>query len=450
MSQCHRQHVRSFCWALGLVVAVAWAQAEETIGPRTPVAWIEGRPVRLIDLENELLRKEGADALRHLVSLQLERIPWSRLADDDVILAMGNWQVPRILLVAELLDERGPEVRNELINLRMMRMALERYGIEITGAVLHRELERQEAAFRRRLEERDLPIVPFANYLEERQGISLDEYMAEEAFQMAAGLHALVFEHSVLAPTPEAEEALLRDHFVRHRDRFGDREAYRLAVIHRPFDERALGDERPAVPVTEERKATQRRSIAQLRQDILADNSLSFERAWSFWGRPYDPGANSGGQIGWVDRRGRPSVDGAMPVPPTIMEEVFAQAKNFDRSTGADLLEVLEHDAGLVLVKVLAHRPASFPAFEAVRDQVRRDLIISDLTHWSNQMRLRIRQETEVRFAGWNEIVAARQGAAQQYRKALEHSYRPARSQAPEGLVPPVMPAEEPDVQAED
>lgn len=431
MNHAYRQSMLSWCWILGLLWAAIPGQAEDEIGPRTPVAWIEDRPVRLIDLENELLRKEGADALRHLVSLQLERIPWSRLSDDDVILAMGNWQVPRVLLVSELLEERGPEVRNELINLRMMRMALERHGIEITGAILHQELERQEAAFRQRLEERDLPIVPFANYLQERQGISLDEYMAEEAFQMAAGLHALVYAHSVLAPTPEAEEALLRDHFVRHRDRFGETEAYRLAVIHRPFSERALGDDRPTGPITEERKVGQRRSMAQLRRDILADNSLNFERAWSFWGRSYDPGANSGGQIGWVDRRGRPSVDGAMPVPTAIMEQVFAQAEGFDRSTGAQLLEVLEHEDGLVLVKVLAYRPASFPAFADVRHQVRRDLITSDLTQWSNQMRLRIRQETEVRFAGWNEIVAGRRAAAQRYREALEHSYRPTREQGP-------------------
>ncbi|MFW5752971.1 MAG: hypothetical protein ACOCYV_02850, partial [Planctomycetota bacterium] len=360
----------------------------------TPVAWVDGAPILLRDLETSLLRKEGTETLMQLVSRQLENIPWSRLGDDDVLVAMGNWQVPRILLVSELLAEAGPKVRNELVNLSMVRHALERHGIEITGEVLYEELSRQERVFRRKLEEKDLPIVPFASYLEQKEGLDLEAYMAQASFRMAAGLHALVLEKTIVAPDAQAEEQLLRDHFAQHPDRFGDPAAVKLAVIHRPFDDSApeAGGEGAVSPAVKER---QRRSVERLRADIIADNQLDFARAWRFWGRAYDPGANSGGQVGWVDADGRPSVDGARPLPASVMDEIFAAATEADLAAGGVFLPVLEHADGLLLVRVLARRDADYPPFAAVRDAVRRDFIESDIAHWTDQMRQMIRRETE-------------------------------------------------------
>lgn len=422
-------------WTLASAAPVASAEQEPAapaITGATPVAWVDGAPILLRDLETSLLRKEGTETLMQLVSRQLESIPWSRLEDDDVLVAMGNWQVPRILLVSELLAEAGPKVRNELVNLSMVRRALERHGIEITGEVLYEELSRQERVFRRKLEEKDLPIVPFASYLEQKEGVDLETYMAEASFRMAAGLHALVLEKAIVAPDAATEEQLLRDHFARYPDRFGDPAAVRLAVIHRPFDDSAPeagggGEVAPAV------KKQQRRSVERLRADIIAENQLDFARAWRFWGRAYDPGANSGGQVGWVDADGRPSVDGARPLPAAVMDEIFAASEAADLAAGAVFLPVLEHADGLLLVRVLDRREAAYPPFAAVRDAVRRDFIESDIAHWTDQVRQMIRRETEVRFAGsgaepgWNEIVEARRKAAARYREALGHEFRPGR-----------------------
>jgi hypothetical protein len=381
----------------------------------TPVAWVDGEPITLRQLEDEMLRKEGADKLIELVERQLTVMPWQELDDDDVLLAMGQWQVPRVLLAARLLEEVGPKVRTDLVGMTVVHQAMERHGVVVDDAALREELERQEAAFHQILAEKDQPRVPFANYLQVQEGQTLEEYMSSEAFRLAAGLHALVYKLAPLAATIEEETAILREHFQAHRPRFGKAEAWRLAIIHRPYQ----------VPSGQEGVDDQIRNEAVTTLQHLAGqiadgrNHFTFAKAWKYWGRPFDPGADSGGVIGWVGRNGEPSVEDAQPLPPALIDDIAAA---IDDAAGEDfplLLPVCAHERGVALVQVLGHRPADLPAYEDVAWEVRKDYIRQDLEKWTSKVRTRLQREAEVRFASWPALLQRRKEDTAAYEQAL-------------------------------
>jgi len=378
------------CGALVATGGTCWAAGSD------PVVTVNGEPITLRELEDELLRKEGVERLRELIDDRLAHIDWAALEDDDVIVEIGGRRLDRLTVAAQLLKDEGGRVRRELLNIALVRQALAAERIEIDQEVLDAEFARQETEFDRRLREKGDTIVPFVDYLRVSEEMSVEEYMQQEGFRMGAGLHELVHRRA------EIEEEVLRRHFEQHRqERFSSPEAVRLRVIHIPYRSRELPDGQ--VVVDAEHKLTLPKVMNRIFEDIAAGN-LSFVRAWQAYGRPHDPQAGEGGDVGWVDREGGRAKPGTRRIPPTVVERTFEA----DLADGPVLLPPVVHEQGVDLVEVTDRRAAQRPDFAAVREEVRADYIEANLDRLTQELVSEIGKEAEVEYHSLGRLTAER------------------------------------------
>ena len=371
---------------------------------RLAVATVGDAVITLRELEDELLRREGRQFLDMALGNFLDGIDWAALEDDETLVSIRGHHITRLALVVPLLQRQGDAVRGELISIAMTEQALARHGISLGPAVIQAELERQDAQFRAVLEREGQPAMAFRDYIQHSQGMTLADYVAQDGFRIAAGLHELVHR---LAEVPDQA---LREHYARQIGRFSRLEGVETAIIRIPYRRTVIGGQ--DLPDPGHVRAL-RSTMNEIRSDILAqDNDFDFARAWQVWGRAYDQSARDGGAIGWVDRNGEASVIGVEAVPPTVTEAIFtaAAAAQGDEGSGfPQLLEPIAYPDGVALVMINGYREADRPSYEAVHELVRRDYIEANLGELTSGVLQQVRRDTEVVFESFPPLVQQRQ-----------------------------------------
>ena len=394
---------------VGLATSVWSADEQQLPGGDEVVAYINGEPFTLRQLENELLRKEGVETLEKLIHEQLQGVRWDKLEDRDVLLAVGGWQIPRVGLAAKLLEEQGGAVREEMISQLIVRQRLEKENIQITHEVLQREFERHEKELHAKLQASEKPLIALQSYIE-ANGKTVESYMAEEGFRLGAGLHELV--HKLV----EVRDENLKEYFARHSAMFAVSEALEISVIHFPFVE---GD------VTIDDKIKEQRRIAgrQIFRDIETGKT-EFAKAWQWWTKGFDPAAGVGGHQGWVDKNGRPEQERRRRLPTTLMELAFAEVERRGLEAGPLLMAPFEHDGGIELIRIEGYRPARNPGFKQLREKIQWHYIEDHIEQLTKITMTRIRKEAEVDRKSFAQMVIKRRGEADAFLNELSQVKR--------------------------
>lgn len=356
------------------------------------VVRVNGQPITMSDLTHELLRREGVDQLEKAVSSLLADIDWSAIDADEEVLRVRGRGVTKRRLADELLREHGAKVRREMISIAIVRQALAAEGLVVTQRLLEREMERQRQRFESRTRVEGQPRVLFEDWLSVHKGRSIEQYMQEDGFAMAAGLHELVHRRTTVG------EGELRRHYAEHFERrFAKPERVDMSILYIPF--RTL----PGADGAREVDAEHRESLAlvmqQLHRDIAAER-VPFVRAWALYAQPYDPDADQGRVLG-VPRSGWRG-EGMRRIP----EAVVSRAFELPASRLPVLLEPITHQEGMELVRVEARHPAQRPSFEEIRDQVRADFIETHLERLTQGLMTRLRAAARIDYEHeWSELL---------------------------------------------
>src|SRR5262245_18916586 len=109
------------------------------------VAVVNGETLTLRMLEDSMLRKEGAELVEELVQRELDKMPWTELKDDDVIVQIANWRLRRVGLAAQLLGTSAGKVRDELINITLVKQAMAAAGLTVGDEDIKNEIARMQA-----------------------------------------------------------------------------------------------------------------------------------------------------------------------------------------------------------------------------------------------------------------------------------------------------------------
>jgi len=381
-----------------LLFSIALPAAD--IDPRQEtVATVNGEGISLRRLEDELLKKEGAEAVQELVAKQLDAVEWETVKDDDTLLAMPGWRLPRLPVAAVLLDRKGGEVREDLINLILVQQALAQADLRIDSALLDKERETMERRFYDRLERENQPWVRFDNYIQEVRGMSLEEWVQQPGFRVLAGVHALLYQ------TYQIPENELRSYFRANKDAYGVSEAVSVWVLFMPFQTN------PQQEVTSaSRQATI--SLATNFYRSMQSKKMTWEKVYRLLGGRDE----KLGYKGWVDRQGRAETLGEADVPAAVIEQAFRHRPRGDQP---ELLEPILHRSGVTIMQVADYRPGQVADFDQLRDQIQRDYIDADLEKWSTRFMNQLRRDAKIDYASMPGLVEARR---QQARVLLEQT----------------------------
>ncbi|MDA3962732.1 MAG: peptidylprolyl isomerase [Planctomycetota bacterium] len=341
-----------------VLAAAAAAEADPAESPT--VVTVNGEAITLRVLEDELLRKEGVEKAEEMVHDFLTLVDWDAISDSDELVSIAGQRLTRLQLAAYLLRENGSDVRRELINITLVRQALDRSGLLLNQKLLDSEWDRQEREFQEQMASKGEAQVTFADFLRVKEEKSREEWMNEDGFRMAAALHELVHRQTKVDPDT------LKEYFEANKARFTKTAAARLRVIYRPWPVVRLGDRQV---LDAGRQEDSRNAMRALGRDIHSGR-LSFDKAWEAWGKPHDQ-HTTGGKIGWVDYTGVPERPGARPLPKEAMDIAAA----VDLSNGPVLLPPIEHAGGIDLILVQERREASQPVFDNLQDEIHRAVI---------------------------------------------------------------------------
>lgn len=390
--------IRRVAGFLALVLAGAvHGSAAEPAPTDAPVVTVNDETIDLQRLESELLGREGIEKTEELVHQYLGQIDWDDFGDDEAILSVGGRRLTRLQLVAHLLGEHAAEVRGELINLTLVRQALDRSGILLDQELLDAEWDRQVRQFQARMAERGETQARFVDYLEVHRGMTRREWMREPGFRMAAALHALVHRQT------EVDEETLRAYFRTNEDSFDRSAAARVRVIFKPWATTRLAGQE-VIDAT--RRESSREAMRQVGRDIQAGR-MRFATAWRAWGRPHDPQTDDG-LVGWVDADGQPERPGARSLPVEAMQIALAQ----NLSEGPVLLPPIEDERGIFLIRVEDRRSARDAEFAQVVDEVAYAVIEERLETLTQRFMQRLRQEAQVEYHSLTALVEQRRRAA--------------------------------------
>lgn len=365
-----------------LLPLLALVAAEPADRRQAVVATVGGEAITLGQLEDEMLRREGGELLGDLVREALGTIPWRDLPEEGPVLVLPAGSLTRADLVAKLMPVHGAELLEELINLRVASVALERAGIAVDDRLLDAEVARAERKLAALLAKQGLPNMDLDTFLKDSKGTTLAEYRAQPGFRiLIAGLHALVKREAV----NQVGEEALKARFERDRARWALAEACDCSVLFIPFELTPGPDGRPQVTPAERERRTG--VVASLHRQIAAQQ-MTFGAAFRAYARSYEPDADNQGRIGWLRRDGtrddRPS---ARVIPPAVVEAAFAQ-----RGPYPVLLPPIVHDLGVEIVQVHGWRPASQPDFATVRERLVDGLVEDELDARTKATLQRLRQ----------------------------------------------------------
>lgn len=330
------------------------------------VAEVDGQPITRRQVEDALLRKEGAEQVQQWVERRLDALDWAGLADGDVLLELGGERITRGQLARRLLAAKGVQARQELVEIAVVEQALRREGILVTDALVAAEWARM----RRRFEQQQAgkaERIDFDAYIRARERMTPEQFRAQPGFRMLAGIHALVAKRA----RAELDEAALRARFDADPERFRQHEAVDLQVLFMPWRSEPGPDGAPVV------SADERGRLAVVAAGVwrsIQRGEVPFERSWEAFGRSWDPEAGPGGRIGWVERDGRREQPGSRMVARPLMDQAWRVAAGFPV-----LLPPIAAEDGMWIARVLGRRAERAPVFGEVRERVFDDLLDGQL-----------------------------------------------------------------------
>jgi hypothetical protein len=363
--------------------------------PTSPtVATVNGVPLTLRNLEDALLKKEGADLVEEWVHGQLEHLDFTSLKDDDIILSIGFNKITRQEIADGLLRRGAGKVRDELIKIRLVEQAVAEAGIVIDQALLDATYARIAKRFEAEWAEKGDTRIDFANYLQMKEKETPEQFRAQPGFRMLAGLQALVHQEAA----NEANDQELRAWFEAHRERWRVTEAVDLDVIAIPYQPEPGPDGKPVVTQAERDRLMS--VMLQLQRQIVL-KQVSFAQTWALYAKSWDAEVRDGGHLGYVDRQGRR--DGATAktriLGPDLMKAVWALDKP------GTLLPPIASDWGVELAGYRGRRAAREPVFEQVRDEVRAARIDETLEARTESLLKRLKTKANIKYESLPEII---------------------------------------------
>lgn len=358
------------------------------------VASVNGMPLTLRDVEDSLLRREGGELVEEWVHHQLETLDFTKLKDDDVILAIGFNKITRREIADSLLRKGVGKVRDELINIKLVEQAINAAGIVVGPAEVDATYERMSKRFTADLAKKGDTQIDFANYLQVKEKMTPEQFRAQPGFRMIAGLQALVH----LRAKDEWNDDELRAWFTANKQRWRQTEAVELAVIAIPYRQEPGPNGQPITTPAE------RERLSQVMDSLfrqIASKQLTFAQIWSLYAKTWDPEVHDGGRVGWVELNGRRegAGDKTRTIGPEVMSAVWPVARF------PTLLPPLAGAWGVEIAEVRAHRPAKEPVYEDVRSQVHADRVDETLDVRTATLLRDLRQKAKIDYASLPEII---------------------------------------------
>ncbi len=362
-----------------LLAATLLLAGEAAPLPRGVIARVGAADITLPQLTQALLKREGSDALLNWVQGHLDGLAWEELSDDAVVMAVGGHQLRKRELATMLIKEKGAKVREELIDISVVEQAVAKVGLIIDDALLAAEYRLMERDFQRRLVASGQGHVDFASYLRVKEKLSVEQFLAQPAVRMLAGIHGLVRRQIA----GEYDDARLQTKLDAERARWDERASVDLAIIHIPWKRDAAGQ------VTAEEQVRLQSVFNSLHRQ-LARGEITFAQAWEAFGKAWDA-AGPGGHVGWVDAEGRRADDSARRIPRPLVERAFAADGPFPV-----MLPPQVHEAGVDLAQVLGKRPARAVTLAEMRDRLIQDLLERELEPRTKALVATLRREAAI------------------------------------------------------
>lgn len=353
-----------------------------------PVAEVDGRPITLRHVEDALLKQEGAELVQDFLANRLENMDWASLADEDQLIQIGEVKLTRRQLADILLRKGAGPVREELVQIAIIDRALERDGILITESTLDAALMRMERRFQADSAAK-MPAgqrLDFASWLRSTKHMTVVEFRSSAGFRTLAGLQALVVKRAKAS----LDEAAIAAQFTKDPERFRIKEAIDVQVLFMPWRAERGADGQLILPVGEQARLGE---VASQVFGTIARGEVPFERAWSAFGKTWDPEAGHGGRVGWVTRDGGRQQPGARTIP----DEVIARAWEIDKGYPA-LLPPIASPEGVWIVRILGRRTERAPDPVAMRDDVINALIEDSLEERTTALLTELRKTTPVKY----------------------------------------------------
>lgn len=357
--------------------------------PPGVVARVGPQDITIGELTRALLAREGADALVEWVRGHVEALDWGALPDEAVVMRVAGHELRKRELVAMLIASKGAKAREELIDIAVVEQALARAGIAIDDALLAATYRVMERDFQRRLRQQGQGYVDFASWLRVKQQQTVEQFLAQPAIRMLAGLHALV--RRELAA--EWDDRRLQAKLDAERARWDQRAGVDLAVIHLPWRRDAEGR-----ISDEERLRLQ--GVANLIHRQLARGEVGFAQAWEAFGKAWDA-SGPGGRIGWVDAEGRREGDEeARRIPRALVQRAFAAEPPWPR-----LLPPVVHEGGVDIAEVWGKRPARAVTLAEVRGRMLDELFEQQVEERTKALIARLRREASIAYGSLPEAL---------------------------------------------
>jgi hypothetical protein len=376
------------CAVLPGIAVLMLGLARLSAADPVPVAEVDGRPITLRQVEDALLKQEGAELVQDFLANRLENMDWAGLADEDQLIQVGKVTLTRRQLADILLRKGAGPVREELVQIAIIDRALEREGIVVTDPVLDAALLRMERRFQSDSAAK-LPAgqrLDFASWLRSTKRMSVVEFRASAGFRTLAGLQALVIKRAKAG----LEEAAIDALFAKDPERFRIKEAIDVQVLFMPWRTTPGPGGTVIVPAGEQARLGE---VASQVFGTIARGEVPFERAWTAFGKTWDPEAGHGGRVGWITRDGGRQQPGARTVP----EDVVVRAWEVDRGYPA-LLPPIASSEGVWIVRILGRRADQAPALPAMREAVIDALIEDSLEERTSALLAELRTATPVKY----------------------------------------------------
>ncbi len=362
-----------------LLAASLLLAGEATPLPPGVIARVGAVEITLPQLTQALLKREGSDALLNWVQGHLDGLAWEELNDDAVVMAVGGHQLKKRELALMLVKEKGAKVREELIDISVVEQAVAKAGIAIDDALLAAEFRLMERDFQRRVAASGQGHVDFASFLRVKEKISVEQFLAQPAVRMLAGIHGLVRRQIA----GEYDDARLQAKLDAERARWDERASVDLAVMHMPWKRDAAGK-----VTTEEQARLQ--GVVNLLHRQIAGKEVTFAKAWEAFGKAWDA-SGPGGRVGWVDAEGRRADESARRIPKPLVERAFATDGPYPA-----LLVPHVHEAGIDLAQVLGKRPARAVTLAETRDRLIQDILERELEARTKALVAKLRSEAAI------------------------------------------------------
>ncbi len=379
-----------------LFFASGAASGAEPVVPPKPltVATVNGVALTLRDIEDALLRKEGADLVEEWVHSQLQQLDFTKLKDDDTVLTIGFNKIGRRELADALLRKGAGKVRDEMINIRLVEQAIAAAGIVVGQAEFDATWERMKLKFEeQQAKSGENARIDFVNYLSVKEKMTPELFRAQPGFRMLAGLQALVHQRA----KDEWDDDDLRAWFAAHRERWRQTEGVKLSLIAIPFQREPGPGGTPTVTAAERERLM---SVMDALHRQIAAKELPFGQVWALYARGYDTDVAPGGRAGWVDRAGKRADPKARVLGVDLLNAAWA-VERFPML----LPPMAAGDWGIELAQVEAHRPLKEPVYEDLRAAIKADRIDDSLEQRTEALLKTLRHDAKIEYASLPDII---------------------------------------------